>query len=86
MIARMGPAEREAVLSQRHKVREALKLLPLDATLADPSEQVPWSALNGLFGALDNLPGIRLARATKILHKKRPALIPILDGVVVGYL
>jgi Family of unknown function (DUF6308) len=86
MIARMGPAEREAVLGRRQQVGRALRDVALNATLASPNDAVPWRALARLLAALDGLPGIRLARATKILHKKRPALVPILDEVVVRYL
>ena len=31
-------------------------------------------------------PGVKLARQTKVLHKKRPALIPLLDSVLETYL
>ncbi len=47
---------------------------------------MPWEALAKLLTALDDLRGIRLARATKVLHKKRPDQIPILDEVVARYL
>lgn len=36
--------------------------------------------------AMDGIPEVRLARQTKVLHKKRPALIPILDSVLEAYL
>jgi len=86
MIARMGPKVRAAVLGRAASVARALKQLSLSATLVNPAETVPWEALGNLLATLDGLPGVKLARATKILHKKRPALIPILDDVVVRYL
>jgi hypothetical protein len=30
-------------------------------------------------------PGVGLSRATKILHKKRPALVPVIDEPIVRY-
>jgi hypothetical protein len=86
MIARMGGAEIAAVLGRRAQVEAALALVPATATLAGPEGTVPWGPLRELYAALDGLPGIGLARATKILHKKRPALVPVLDEVVVRYL
>jgi hypothetical protein len=86
MIARMGRAEWAAVLSRRDQVRAALEPVPVSASLAEPADKVPWDSLRRLYASLDDLPGIGLARATKILHKKRPALVPILDEVVVRYL
>jgi hypothetical protein len=42
--------------------------------------------LEDLYGAFEEIPGVGLPRLTKVLHKKRPALIPILDSVVDRYL
>ena len=86
IIARMGPTEVAAVLTRRDQVKAALADIPASATLADEEQAVPWDALGWLFASLEGLPGIGMARATKILHKKRPALIPILDEVVARYL
>jgi hypothetical protein len=86
MIARMGSSERAAVLGRSDAVRAALRDIPERATLTDPEPAVPWGALRRLFAALEGLPGVGIARATKVLHKKRPALVPILDGVVAQYL
>ncbi len=35
---------------------------------------------------MSDIRGVGLAKMTKVLHKKRPALIPMLDSVVVAYL
>lgn len=86
IIARMGAAPWAAVLTRRHEVRNALGQVPVSASLAEPADRVTWDALRRLYASLDHLPGVGLARATKILHKKRPALVPILDEVVVRYL
>jgi hypothetical protein len=86
MIARMGPTEVAAVLTRRDQVKAALADIPASATLADDEQSVPWDALGRLYATLEGLPGIGLARTTKILHKKRPALVPVLDDVVARYL
>lgn len=86
MIARMGASEISAVLGRRRAVGAALDLVPEAANLASPEAAVPWEPLKGLYAALDGLPGVGVARATKLLHKERPALMPILDEVVVRYL
>jgi hypothetical protein len=39
-----------------------------------------------LFGAFADIHGIGFSKMTKALHRKRPALIPILDSVVQAYL
>lgn len=83
IIARMGPRDAATLLGRAPEVDQALAAIPHDATLV---EDVDWPALQDLFVAVDGLAGIGLARATKVLHKKRPALIPILDEVVVRYL
>lgn len=47
---------------------------------------VPWDALTRLFEAFAGLRGVGYSKMTKALHPKRPALIPMLDSVVQGYL
>jgi hypothetical protein len=47
---------------------------------------VPWLQLRQLFDAFADLRGVGLSKMTKTLHRKRPALIPMLDSVVQGYL
>jgi hypothetical protein len=47
---------------------------------------VPWLPLRQLFDAFADTRGVGLAKMTKSLHPKRPALIPMLDSVVQKYL
>jgi hypothetical protein len=47
---------------------------------------VPWLPLRQLFGAFAGIRGVGLAKMTKALYPKRPALIPMLDSVVQKYL
>src|SRR5437763_13230937 len=84
--ARMSSREIDALMGRADTIEEALRRIPGDLSLAAPSEEIPWDALQDLFSAVGGIPGIGLAKATKALHKKRPHLIPILDSVVAGYL
>jgi len=86
MIARMSPAVVDGILSRSKAVGAALAQIPPTATLVDPEDVVPWEALTSLLWAIKGAPEVGLARATKVLHKKRPALIPILDAVLEKYL
>jgi hypothetical protein len=63
-----------------------LREVPPDASLADPESSIPWIQLTRLFDAFGDIRGIGFSKMTKALHKKRPALIPMLDSVVQAYL
>jgi hypothetical protein len=54
--------------------------------LADAESSIPWIPLTRLFDAFGDIRGIGFSKMTKALHKKRPALIPMLDSVVQAYL
>jgi hypothetical protein len=84
--ARISAAEIAAVLERRHAIERALQAIALDASLAGGPNSVPWLPLRQLFDAFAGLRGIGLAKMTKTLHPKRPALIPLLDSVVRKYL
>jgi len=47
---------------------------------------VPWLPLRRLFDAFADIRGVGFSKMTKTLHRKRPALIPMLDSVVQTYL
>ena len=64
----------------KRPVEEALSTVPADISLQD--ENVPWEQLEQLFDAFCGIKYAGPAVTTKILHKKRPKLIPILDRVV----
>lgn len=73
------------LLSRRDpEISHALSQIPARASLTDSSETIPWAAVKDLVGAAVG-PGVGLSRATKILHKKRPALIPVIDEPIVRY-
>ncbi len=63
-----------------------MRNVPPDASLADPKSSIPWIPLTRLFDAFADIRGIGFSKMTKALHKKRPALIPMLDSVVQAYL
>jgi len=71
------------VWRQRAAIQAHLARLPSSADLA--ADDVPWEALRELFDVFDATPRARLGVATKILHKKRPRLIPMLDSRLVSY-
>ena len=84
--ARISAAEIAAVLDRRSEIERALRRIPPDASLTDGTSSVPWIALTQLFEAFADIRGIGFSKMTKALHKKRPALIPMLDSVVQTYL
>lgn len=69
-------------------VRSALERIPVDLRLEDTVETpdlVDWKAIDSLFQRLSTN-RMRLSRIAKMLCRKRSALIPMLDGVVVKFL
>ena len=84
--ARISAAQIGAVLERRDEIERALGAIRPEASLADPTGSIPWPELTRLFDAFADIRGVGFAKMTKALHPKRPALIPILDSVVVAYL
>jgi hypothetical protein len=84
--ARISAAEIAAVLERRGRIERALRDIRPDASLTDATSAIPWSALTRLFGGFADIRGVGLSKMTKTLHRKRPALIPLLDSVVQDYL
>jgi Family of unknown function (DUF6308) len=82
--ARISAAEQAAILERRGRIEWALRKIDPDASLA--ARSVPWAELTRLFDAFAEIKGVGLSKMTKVLHPKRPALIPILDSVVQAYL
>jgi hypothetical protein len=82
--ARISAAEIGAILERRRTIERALRTIAPDASLAATS--VPWAPLRQLFDAFADIRGVGLSKMTKALHRKRPALIPMLDSVVQKYL
>jgi hypothetical protein len=69
----------------RHKIGEALATIPRDLDLLDVPGDDPipgWEGASQAIDVLCDIPRVSLAVSTKILHKKRPGLIPIFDRFV----
>jgi Family of unknown function (DUF6308) len=84
--ARISAAEIAAILERRRTIEHALRAIAPDASLAGAARDVPWLPLSRLFDAFADISGIGFSKMTKALHRKRPALIPLLDSVVQKYL
>ena len=84
--ARISGAEIAAILERRGAIERALRTIVPHASLAEVATSVPWLPLRQLFDAFADIRGIGFSKMTKALHRKRPALIPMLDSVVQKYL
>jgi uncharacterized protein DUF6308 len=84
--ARISAGEIAAILERRGEIERALGTICPDASLLEAASSVPWVPLTRLFEAFADIRGVGFSKMTKALHKKRPALIPMLDSVVQAYL
>jgi Family of unknown function (DUF6308) len=84
--ARISASEIAAILDRRRPIELALRAIAPDASLAGVASSVPWVPLERLFDAFADIRGVGFSKMTKSLHRKRPALIPMLDSVVQTYL
>ncbi len=84
--ARISAAEIAAILERRGEIERALRKIQPDASLTDATSSIPWLPLTRLFDGFADIRGIGFSKMTKALHRKRPALIPMLDSVVQAYL
>jgi Family of unknown function (DUF6308) len=84
--ARISAAEIAAILERRAAIEGALRAIPPDASLTGAADTVLWLPLGLLFEAFADIRGVGFAKMTKALHRKRPALIPLLDSVVQRHL
>ncbi len=84
--ARISAAEMGTILERGRSIERALGAIAPDASLAATEEKVPWRPLRQLFDAFVDIRGIGFSKMTKILHPKRPGLIPMLDSIVHRYL
>jgi hypothetical protein len=84
--ARISAAEMAAILERRGEIERALRNVHPDTSLAEATGSIPWIPLTRLFDAFADIRGVGFSKMTKALHRKRPALIPMLDSVVQAYL
>ena len=70
----------KGLIERTARVQGTLSEIPKDASLLEVTP--PWDALATLFEAIldPKIEQLGLARTTKILHRYRPHLIPILDA------
>jgi len=71
------------IYRSRRVIEQALSQIAPNASLLDPDW--PRQAVVDLLDAACSIRGVWLAVATKVLHKKRPGLLPMLDSVVLGH-
>jgi hypothetical protein len=85
--ARIGPISRLMFEGNRTRIEAALASVAVGIALDDswPEEQRLWEAIRNLYRACWTS-DVEEARTTKVLHKKRPDLIPIIDKrMVIGW-
>lgn len=85
MHSNINGADINWLIAHRQSIRLALAAIPADANLEGPLEDDIWQAIGALFAAMEQ-DGIGLAKMTKVLCLKRPALFPMLDSYVMGML
>jgi hypothetical protein len=79
---RVIPSEAVQVLITRQsQIETCLQSVPSTVSIMDKYQDIPWSSLESLF-SLFRVPYIGITRFTKMLHKKRPNIVPILDKEV----
>lgn len=69
------------LLQNSNLIEKALMQIPPSFSILETSKRIPWGPLQDLYRAC-MIPGMGEANITKILHKKRPQLIPILDSIL----
>lgn len=69
-----------ALLSKLPAINAALAEVPNNISLFEDISDNLWDALKRLFECFLTIPSVGPARTTKILHKKRPRLIPPMDN------
>ena len=74
-----------SVWREKWRIEQHLRLLAPTLDLADPDAEIPWDTVVGMFGEFEHIRHAKLAVASKILHKKRPSLIPMMDDVIRRY-
>lgn len=84
--ARISAAQIDAILRRRRAIERALRAIAADASLEGPARHLPWQPFRQLFEAFADIDGVGCSKMTKALHRKRPALIPMLDSIVQHYL
>jgi Family of unknown function (DUF6308) len=77
-------AVRHLLYDQATEVRELLRRIDDKTALWAPDSSSQLSVAEPLWDLLCRLPGVRDTRASKLLARKRPRLIPITDSIIVS--
>jgi len=87
MIDRYDPTESSRIISSTTIPQVLAKVRDRDlSTISESEWLLEKENIAHLLRALFSIRGIGLSKATKILHLKRPKIIPILDNYVVKFL
>ena len=85
MNSRLDTADKvRSVWNGKKPVEKALAKIPPNLSLQN--KNIPWDQLAELFDAFCGIRYAGPAVTTKILHKKRPKLIPIYDSIIDRYI
>ena len=79
MNSQVGARAFLSIQDRGHEISGQLEALPKDVALEDSTPDLR-AAVVALVSAVGQWNGIKVSVATKLLHKKRSALIPILDN------
>jgi len=77
------PAVRQLLNDQAARVRKLLHKIDNKTEIGTPNASRQLAAAGPLWVLLDALPGVGETRASKLLARKRPRLIPITDSIIV---
>jgi hypothetical protein len=69
----------------RRQIEQHLRVLPPALDLSDPAAEIPWDTIVSMFGEFEHIKHAKLATASKVLHKKRPWLVPMMDDVICSH-
>lgn len=88
MINRYDPREGARILDQAPKIATLLGKISNEAIYLyeDNDWEETKPKIKALLASMESIHGVGLAKATKILHLKRPRLFPVLDSYVVQFL
>jgi len=70
---------------KQSEIEQKLSHVPAELTIFHNYDEIPWDQLEQLFSTFQ-VPYMGISRCSKLLHKKRPSLIPLLDSVATAYL
>jgi hypothetical protein len=83
--SRITASTASEIWRKRKPIEEALSGIVPRCSICDDDAAIPWDSLEKAISGICRVPGAKVAVATKVLHKKRPSLIPILDSVIVSH-